>query len=117
VPVGVAWLVAFTVGIIWLGSAAAVFVRDVLSALPLLIQVGAFIAPIGYSTSEFGSTLKTIVDLNPMTGLIEFWRWTLLHGPGLPTLAAVTSVAGTLIAVIAGWRFFGNVEPTMADII
>ena len=116
-PVAVLWLLAITLGVVCLLSAGAVYVRDVTSALPILIQVGAFIAPVGYSLSDLGPTLRTIVELNPLTGLIEFWRWVLIHGPSVQPLAASTAIGGTVVALVAGWALFSGSEPTMSDVI
>ena len=79
-PFGLVWLFLLTAGIVAIASALAVRFRDVLSALPFLLQVGLFLAPIGYPLADLGDTVRTLVSLNPLTGVIEAWRWMMLSG-------------------------------------
>ena len=101
----------------WLVSAFAVHYRDTLNAVPLIVQAGSFLAPIGYSASQLSPALRTLVDLDPITGLVEFWRW-LLIGAAFPgPLPFTASIIGTGLAVILGWHIFSRCEVTMADVI
>ncbi len=116
-PLGMAWLMCLTIGVVWLVSAFAVHYRDTLNAVPLIVQAGSFLAPIGYSASQLSPALRTLVDLDPITGLVEFWRW-LLIGAAFPgPLPFTASIIGTGLAVILGWHIFSRCEVTMADVI
>ena len=57
-PVGLLWLLVLTVGVIAISSALAVRYRDVVSALPLVLQVGVFLAPVGYSLAGLSPTVS-----------------------------------------------------------
>jgi lipopolysaccharide transport system permease protein len=88
-----------------------------ISALPFLLQVGLFFAPIGYSLASLSPALRVIVDLNPLTGVIEATRWIMLSGydPSFEPLAF--ALAETVLIAAIGWRVFSRLETTMADVI
>ena len=115
IPFGFAWLFLLTAGVVAITASLAVRYRDMLSALPFLLQVGLFLAPVGYPLSELDTTVRVIVDLNPLTGLIEAWRWMVLSGY-VPSFEPIgVSLALTPLIVLAGWRIFARFETTMAD--
>ena len=51
-PLGLAWLFLLTAGVVGIGASLAVRYRDIISALPFLLQVGVFLAPVGYPLAE-----------------------------------------------------------------
>lgn len=114
-PLGLAWLLILTAGVIWVASALAVRYRDIISALPFLLQIGVFFAPLGYSLAGLSSAMRKVVELNPLTGLIETFRWMMLtpYQPHLPAvLIALVVTAGV---AVTGWMLFARLETTMAD--
>jgi ABC-type polysaccharide/polyol phosphate export permease len=114
-PVALFWLLVLTTGVIGISSALAVRYRDVVSALPLVLQVGVFVAPVGYSLANLPPTARTIVECNPLTGVIEAMRWMVLSGYA-PNVPSIVISAGLSVALaLAGWRIFSRLETTMAD--
>jgi ABC-type polysaccharide/polyol phosphate export permease len=73
-----------------------------------------FVSPLAYPSSALHGTLGTLVSLNPLTGLIDVWRWMIVGAP-LETLPLVVSVGVTPVVVSAAWFLFGRMEPSMAD--
>jgi len=114
-PLGVVWLFFLTCGVVALVSSLTVRYRDTLSAMPFLLQVGLFLAPVGYPLAELSSTVRALVDLNPLTGLIEAWRWMVISGysPSVEPVAISLVETGFLVAI--GWLVFSRLETTMAD--
>jgi len=99
----------------WL-SALNVKYRDVRFALPFLVQLWMFISPVIYPASFLPAKFRWLLSLNPMTGLIEGYRSSLL---GLPfnwtSLAASAGI--TLILLIYSSYTFRRMEKSFADII
>ena len=90
--------------------------RDVRYILPFFIQMLLFVTPVIYSSSIAGKYSK-ILALNPMTGVIQTARATLLHtAPVNWTLLGISSVA-CLIILIIGVVVFKKTERYFADII
>jgi len=115
IPIGLVWLFVLTVGIVAISSSVAVRYRDIVNVLPLLLQVGLFVAPVGYPLTELSTKIRTIVELNPLTGIMEGLRWMVLSGYD-PSLTAIgLSVGGTALIAFGGWQLFSRLEPTMAD--
>lgn len=117
IPLGIVWGLTLTCAIVAMTAALAVRVRDVIQIMPFLLQVLVFVTPVGYPASELNDTVRTIVELNPLTGLIEMWRWMLIDGAPLSSFAALASAVVTLVLVIVGWRVFARTESTIADVI
>ena len=116
-PLLVVWLFAVVVGTVLITSSISVRFRDILSALPFLLQVGAFLVPVGYPVDTLGPTLRVLVSLNPLTGLIEAWRWVVLGVGDVYMPAIYISLVCAFALVIAGWKVFGRFEVRMADVI
>jgi lipopolysaccharide transport system permease protein len=114
-PIGLAWLLVLTAGVVGIASSLAVRYRDIISALPFVLQLGLFVTPIGYSLAALSPAVRLLVDLNPLTGLIEAWRWMVLSGyyPSFGSIAV--SLAATPIIAVCGWLIFSRLETTMAD--
>jgi homopolymeric O-antigen transport system permease protein len=114
-PLVACWLIVLTLGFVWLTSSLTVRYRDINSALPFLLQVGVFLAPVGYPLDSLSSTAKAVVSLNPLTGVIEAMRWATLSGYKPLAGPIIVSAVMTLVVVTAGWRLFSRLETTMAD--
>jgi lipopolysaccharide transport system permease protein len=90
--------------------------RDVGSTVPFLFQAALFLSPVAYPLSEAGETLQALLALNPATGLIEAWRWSIL-GSSPDTLSLALAGAWTLVIAAFGWRTFAKAEVKFADVV
>jgi len=97
---------------------AAIYVRyrDLRYAIPFLVQVWLFATPVAYSADLIPPELRVIFALNPMAGVVEGFRWTLLGGPR-PDLSILLSAVATAVILVGGIAYFRRVERTFADII
>lgn len=115
------WLIglelAFLLGMGLLAGALNVFFRDVKYIVPLCVQLGLFITPVIYSTSEVPSSLRAWYMLNPMAVVIDGVRRVVLHGesPELATLLLSTVVVS--LFVVLAYGYFKRVEVKFADLI
>lgn len=114
------WLVitlglALAIGL-WLGPINVRY-RDVMHTLPFITQVWMFATPIVYPLSMIPERWQPLYSLNPMVGVIEGIRWSLL-GTGLPNLTAIfTSVVVIILILIGGLLYFRKSERSFADVI
>jgi lipopolysaccharide transport system permease protein len=98
-------------------TALTVKYRDFKYIVPFMVQVGVFVSPIGYSVSSV-PTWRTLLDLNPMTGVIDAFRWCLLSdGQPFHVHGIVCSVVISMILTASGLWYFRRVERTFADVI
>ena len=110
-----ALLAAFGVGL-WM-SALNVRYRDVPYALPFLTQVWFFATPVLYGITRVKPQTQKWLALNPMTGVIDGFRWAVL-GQGtlhVQVLAISASVGAALLA--GGLVYFKHVERRFADVM
>jgi len=114
-PLGIVWLLVLTASVAAIASAITVRARDLLNALPFLLQVGVFVTPVGYPADALSPIPRFFVELNPLTGIIEMWRWMVLTSSGLDAFPVIVSLVATLLLVLVGWRVFARLEVTMAD--
>ncbi len=111
-----AFAAAFGAGL-WL-SALNVKYRDFRYIVPFIVQFGLYVSPVGFSTANIPEQWRLLYALNPMVGIIDGFRWSLLRGESplwWPGLAA--SVATTVLCCAIGIRYFRQTEKSFADII
>jgi len=105
-------LVAFGAGT-WL-SALNVLYRDVRYTLVFLIQLWLFASPVVFPASLVDGGWRYLFYANPMAGVIEGFRWSLLNGPAPPPEALISAAVGILM-LISGIAYFQRVERQLAD--
>lgn len=101
---------------IWF-SALNVTYRDVRYVVPLMLQVLLYASPIGYSTAELDGTFKWLISINPMTGVVEGFRWALLGTSADLGQILPLSILGALLIFIPGLLYFLHAEQTFADVV
>lgn len=116
-PVLVAATLLVAVGVsLWL-SALSVQYRDFVYVLPFLTQAWMYVSPVAYSTSLIPDRWRVVYALNPMVGIIEGFRWSLLgHGTFSPEYLAA-ALAMAVVFFISGAFVFHRVERAFADVI
>lgn len=105
---------------LWL-SALHVRFRDVKYLVPYLVQVWMVVTPVAYGSTLIPHEFRFLLSLNPVTGVVEGFRWALLghrlasaKPPG-PLVALSAGIALTVL--IGGVLFFRHTERSFADII
>jgi lipopolysaccharide transport system permease protein len=110
-----ALLTALGIGL-WF-AALNVRYRDIGYVVPFLTQIWMFASPIIYPASMIPEKYRWLYSLNPMTGVIEAFRWTLL-GKAHPDFLMIAVSAIVVLGVFAGGLvFFRRMERTFADVI
>jgi len=111
-----AFCASFGAGL-WL-SALNVEYRDFRYVVPFVVQFGLIASPVGFSSAIVPEKWRLLYSLNPMVGIIDGFRWSLLRGqeslwwPGL-----LASIGLTLVLCLSGIWYFRKMEKTFADVI
>jgi lipopolysaccharide transport system permease protein len=109
--------VATVLGVGCFAAALNVRYRDIGQALPFIIQTLLFLTPVIYPVSLVPSDLKWLLFINPMTGVIETMRSTLIGGGGVEVGYLSISVVSALIMLWVGVKFFKRQEKVFADLV
>ena len=123
------WEIIFLLGFLFLAfitalgtglfiTALNVKYRDFRYIVPFIVQLGLYISPVGYSSNVVPDTYRLIYSLNPMVGVIDGFRWTILGGESNIYLPGfILSVFVALFFMIIGLAKFRKMEKSFADII
>lgn len=106
---------ALAVGL-WL-SALNVKYRDIRYVVPFLTQFWMYATPIAYSSSLIPEKWRWLYSLNPMTGVVEGFRWAILGKSSLDVLSLGISAFMVIALLIGGLYYFKRMETSFADII
>ena len=101
---------------LWL-SALNVYFRDVRFVVPFIVQFWLFITPIAYPSSLLDEPWRTLYGLNPMAGVVEGIRWSLLGAGNAPGAMIAASTATAVGLLVSGICFFRQMERDFADTI
>jgi lipopolysaccharide transport system permease protein len=102
---------------LWI-TALNVRYRDFRYIIPFIVQFGLYISPVGFSSNVIPEQWRLLYSLNPIVGVIDGFRWSILGGqselylPGLGLSAAVT-----IVFLWFGIRQFRKLEKSFADLI
>ncbi len=105
---------AFAIGL-WL-TVFDSYYRDVRLSVPFLLQFVFYLSPVIYAASAIPSSFRLFFSLNPLTGLLNGFRWSLVAGAPPPSLFEVEWVVGlTLVTLVGGLMVFARFEPVVVD--
>ena len=114
------WVLLFTLIGLGIGLAASAWMvkyRDVAYVLPWIIQVGLFATPVAYSLDAVPAELQPVFLANPLSWLMELFRFSLLGTAFPPTWQLVGAVVVSLVVFLLGTVVFQRHERTFADLI
>lgn len=113
------WILAAMLVILAAGfplSALNVRFRDVRLALPLTLQLWLFASPVVYASSLVPGAWKYVYALNPMSTVLDGFRWSIADGPA-PGPEALVSAGVVIVVLVAGLSYFARAERSFADVV
>ncbi len=115
-PVAIAllFLVSFSFAL-WF-SALNVRYRDVRYVVRFGIQIWLFISPVAYPLQLVSQPWRTLYVVNPMVGVLDLMRWSLVDGPA-PGWGTLGSLLVALVVLLTGLAYFQRTESRFADVI
>jgi lipopolysaccharide transport system permease protein len=88
-----------------------------LLVLMVMVQVWMFASPVVYPASVVPEAYRALYGLNPMAGIIEGFRLTLLDTGAVSWSLVTASVGAAFALFVTGVLYFQHVENTFADVI
>ncbi len=124
--------IALTAGFGLVFAAVNVFLRDVSQFLTIALNAWFFLTPIVYTLalvknaaadavaeeSDLAGLYERclqVIDLNPLTAIVEMYRYSLMGGPGYSGAGLWVLSVGSVVLLAAGWLLFKHLEPGFAD--
>ena len=116
IPILLALITSLGAGL-WIATLNVKY-RDFKYIIPFLVQIGLYISPVGFSSAVIPEKFRLLYSLNPMVGVINVFRWTVLgtkanlYMPGL-----IVSIGISCLLLISGFIYFRKMEKEFADVI
>jgi lipopolysaccharide transport system permease protein len=107
-----AFLASFGVGLYL--TAVNVKYRDFRYIVPFIVQFGLFVSPVGYSMNKVPEQWRLLYSLNPMAGIINGFRWSIV-GDAMYWPGFWVSLTVTFIFLLLGVWYFRKTEKSFAD--
>lgn len=115
-PLTLVWAMVVALGAGLLLATLNVKYRDVGHVLGFLTQLWFLASPVAYPSSLVGDEWRWAYALNPMAGVIDAARWSLVDAPA-PGPELALSLAVTVVLLAAGLLYFQRAERQFADVI
>jgi lipopolysaccharide transport system permease protein len=117
-PVFVLLALGVSVGAGLFLAALNVKYRDFRYVMPFIVQFGLFVSPVAFKTQDIPEKWQLLYSLNPMAGIIDGFRWSILAGrTPLDTTSLTISVTMTIFLLWLGVWYFRKMERGFADVI
>lgn len=113
------FLVAFAFSLavgLWLATLSVKY-RDVSFAVNFFLTALMYLSPVIYSASLVQPPFSYLYQLNPMTGVIQGFRWALLGSGNPPGILFLFATGLVLVGLVSGAYVFRRTERTVVDIL
>src|SRR4051812_2226399 len=114
-PVPIVSLFLFCIAMVWVLSAIAVVVPDILYLVNIVLMLLMFVSPIGYSVDMVPRSARFLLYLNPMSYLMEEFRFALLGIRTTPMWADLAFLMCAAVAAAVAATFFRRMSPVFSD--
>jgi len=117
-PAFIALAILASLGPALLITALNVRYRDFRYIIPFVLQFGLYVSPVGFSSAVVPEEWRFWYSLNPVVGVIDGFRWSLLGGQTelyMPGFLASLAVVAVFLWI--GIRYFRRTERTFADLL
>jgi lipopolysaccharide transport system permease protein len=114
-PLVVLQIIALSLGIGLIMSAATAKYRDLTHLSGVLIQIWMYLTPVIYPLASFPPRWRWVLALNPMAPPVECFRLMLLGTGSVEPRQVAVSVATSVVLLVAGLLLFARMERTFVD--
>ena len=116
-PLVMAPLVLFILGLCWLLAALGVYLRDVGQIVGILTSALIFLSPIFYPITALPEAFRPYLYLNPLTPAAEQARAVLILGQMPDWRMFAIFLAVSVIVAVLGFAFFQKTRKGFADVL
>lgn len=116
-PIGILLIFSFSSACNILLSCLSAHYRDFKHLIPFMMQFWMYASPLAYSVASIPLKWQWIFFLNPLTGIIEFFRWSLLGQGNFPLVPFFIACCMTVALLFLSLLLFRKLEWTLTDVI
>jgi len=117
-PLAFMLIFILTVSLGILLSALNIKFRDFRYIIPIFIQFGLYLSPVGFSTNIIPDHWIVFYSLNPMVGIIDLFRWIILGEANKNfCLEIIISLIVTTFILIVAAKYFKKTEKYFSDLV
>lgn len=91
--------------------------RDLTILVGYGLNLWMYLTPVVYPISEVGGILKTIILINPMSSIVQNYKYALLGAGSFEWEYWLVSIGMTVVIFMAGVLLFNRVEGTFMDTV
>ena len=117
IPILLVPLCLFALGVGWMLAATTVFFRDIAQLVSFISSGLLFLSPIFYPISAVPETLRPVLNLNPLTFIIESIRAVLLSGQPPHLIHFMVYSLVSLVVAALGFAWFQRLRPGFGDVL
>jgi lipopolysaccharide transport system permease protein len=101
----------------WFLTSLGVYVRDIGQGMPVFVQFVMFMSAVVYPVSAVPARLQPVLQLNPLTSILEQFRDLLLWGHVPSVIVWLCWTAGTALMAWLGYVWFMKTKKGFADVL
>ena len=101
---------------IW-ASALTIRFRDIQYIIPFFVQIGFYVTPVAYPSNLVPSKYALFYHLNPLAGIVDAFRWSVLGEPFSNVSYFMMSIVIVFFLLFSGIYYFRSIEDSFADIV
>lgn len=117
VPVLLLLTIMYTLGFGLILAALSAKYRDVQNLMMFVLRLLMFATPVFYPYAIVNSKFKLLIGINPLTPILESFRFALFNTGSLQSMHLLYGAVSTIILLLAGLYVFGRVEQNVIDTI
>ena len=116
-PAVIIWMILLATGLGLIISSITTRYRDLAVALTFFLSMIMYATPVVYPLSETSGNVRTLICLNPVTAILECFRFSCFGAGVTDTGMILYSMVCTIIFMICGLLLFNKNEKTFIDVI
>lgn len=114
-PLVIAIQLVFTLGLALFLAALAVHFRDVHDLLANLLTLWFFSTPVIYARSFVPESLQWLLNINPMTHIINGYHTSIFEGGLIPYKRLAVTAVVAVLAFLVGYLFFDRLRDSFPE--
>lgn len=106
-----------TLGLSWFLASLGVYIRDIAQFVSIALTVLMFLSPIFYPTTSLPDEYQYLMNINPLTFVVEQGRETMIFGRSMDITSWLIQTAFSSLIACLGFYWFQKTRRGFADVI